>query len=246
MAAEPFLDDWARRALARGDVSAEARDGVLSLRLRGLTFARRVNGCWTCGVDERRPAGSEADLVSAAERLARLRDPASADRNHPWFRRNPEAWLEQMVRRDPAVIDAALRTAPVYGQLLEKAACDRNVLDLIAVDTAGRLAVLELKASEDPHLPVQALDYWIQTRHHVLAGEFERAGYFPGLTVLRAVPRLLLIAPALAFHPTTETILSFFSSEVEVKRVGLAVEWQSELRVVMRAQGACRPDRQFN
>jgi len=57
-----------------------------------------------------------------------------------------------------------------------------------------------------------------------------------------APPRLLLIAPALAFHPTTETILRYFRPEVEVERIGLGLEWRRELRVVFRARGAERPE----
>jgi hypothetical protein len=150
-----------------------------------------------------------------------------------------------LVRRDPAAIDAGLRPQPIYSQLMEWAACDRGVMDLVALDHRGRLAVIELKASEDPHLPVQALDYWIQARHHAVSGEFTRAGYFPGLTIRQEAPRLLLVAPSLSFHPTTEAVLRCFAPEVEVTRVGLAVEWQSELRVAMRARGAERPDRRF-
>lgn len=243
--AEPFLDDWAKRLLLRGDVTAEARDGGISLLLHGLPFARWQDGRWLAGVDAPRRATSEQDLLEAAEQLARLRTPGGVDRNHPWFRRKAEAWLEQVVRRDPAAIDAGLRPSPVYGQLSEWAACDRGVMDLVAADHSGRLAVLELKVSEDAHLPVQALDYWIQVRHHARTGEFTRAGYFPGVALRPEPPRLLLVAPSLSFHPTTEAVLGFFSSEVEVIRVGLAVEWQSELRVAMRAHGAQRPDRRF-
>lgn len=245
-AVEPFLDHWARRVMLRGDVTARIRRGALSLQIRGLEFARLIGGAWYAGVDTPRRVHSEAGLLAAAEELAALRAPGAGDRNHPWFRRQPEAWLEQMVRSNPAAIDPLLRSVPVYGQLIEWAACDRVVLDLLAIDSAGRLAVIELKASEDPHLPIQALDYWTQVRHHALSGAFSPAGYFPGASVAPLPPRLFLVAPALNFHPSTEAILSFFSTEVEVTRVGLAVEWQRELRVVMRAHGAMRPDRQFS
>lgn len=242
---EPFLDLWARRAMLVPGVSAEVRQGGLSLQYLGLEFARCEDGRWRIEIDEPETAHSEAELLAAVDRISALRCPYAPDRTHPWFRRRQEAWMEHMVRRDLTAIDAMLRPAPVYGQLIEWAGGDRGVLDLLAIDSAGRLAVIELKASEEPHLPVQALDYWIQTRHHVSQGAFTEAGYFPGLSISRDAPRLILVAPALSFHPTTETILSFFSSAVEVGRVGLAVEWQSELRVVMRARGSQRPDRQF-
>lgn len=245
LGAEPSLDDWARRALLIKEVSAERTHGGLSLRYLGLEFARREDGQWWSTLETPARIQREQDLLTAAGQVAEWRAPASSNRTHPFYRRQQEAWMEQLIRRDPAAIDAVLMKSPIYGQLSEWAACDRNVLDLLAVDVSGRLAILELKAQEDPHLPVQALDYWIQSRRHAEEGEFSRAGYFPGIPLSRQAPRLLLVAPALAFHPTTETILAHFSPEVEVLRVGLAVEWQSELRVVMRAHGAQRPDRQF-
>ena len=54
------------------------------------------------------------------------------------------------------------------------------MLDLLAVDHRGRLAVIELKASEDVHLPLQALDYWMRVQWHVERREFQANGYFPG------------------------------------------------------------------
>src|ERR1700688_1318548 len=43
---------------------------------------------------------------------------------------------------------------------------------------AGRLAVVELKADEDIHLPRQGLDYWARVEWHHAGGEFPRFGYF--------------------------------------------------------------------
>jgi hypothetical protein len=121
------------------------------------------------------------------------------------------------------------------------AGVDRGIADLLAIERSGRLAVLEIKASEDVHLPLQALDYWMRVAWHVEAGDFTACGYFPGHTVANARPRLLLIAPALEFHPTTETILGFFSSVVPVERLGVGLEWRQELRLLFRLHGAARP-----
>jgi hypothetical protein len=119
---------------------------------------------------------------------------------------------------------------------------ERGVIDLLAASSNGRLAVLELKASADIHLPLQALDYWLRVRWHHECGDFARHGYFPALELQPAPPRLIFIAPALQFHPTTETLLRHFSPEVEVTRIGLAVEWQQDLRVMLRLEGARAPD----
>jgi hypothetical protein len=101
--------------------------------------------------------------------------------------------------------------------------------------------VIELKASEDPDLPLQALDYWIRVEHHARAGAFTANGYFPGIELAAVAPRLLLVAPALDFHPTSETLLRFFHPAIEVERLGVGIHWRRELRVVTHLRGAERP-----
>src|SRR5262249_28979730 len=128
-----------------------------------------------------------------------------------------------------------------YSQVPAVAGFDRGIIDLLGVDRAGRLAVLELKASEDIHLPLQGLDYWMRVKWHLDRGEFQKRGYFPGVEILPAPPRLVLVSPAFDFHPTTESILRYFSRQIEVERVGLGAEWRNELKVVFRARGAERP-----
>ncbi len=155
--------------------------------------------------------------------------------------RDPEAWLESQVRRNLAVIDPALVPAPVYGQVPAFAAGDRGVLDMLAVECTGRLAVIELKASPDLHLPLQALDYWMRVRWHLERDEFSERGYFPGVALRKDPPRLVLVAPALDFHPSTESILKHFSPEIEVGRIGLGIHWRSQLEVMFRLRGAEHP-----
>jgi hypothetical protein len=132
----------------------------------------------------------------------------------------------------------------VYGQVPAIAGQSRTVIDLLAVDHTGRLAVLELKAAQDIHLPLQALDYWIRVKWHLDRGEFTRNGYFPGLELRRDPPRLLLIAPSLEFHPSSEAILSYLHPEVEVTRIGLGNDWRENPRVMFRLNGANRPQGQ--
>lgn len=153
-------------------------------------------------------------------------------RPHP---EGPEALLEARIRADVQSIDGTLLPHPVYTQAIHSAAGTRGIMDLLAVDFQGRLAILELKASEDLHLPLQALDYWMRVCWHLERGDFARAGYFPNIAIRTEPPRILLIAPALQFHPTTETILGFLSSNVEVECLGLGLEWRRELKVAFRA-----------
>jgi hypothetical protein len=119
------------------------------------------------------------------------------------------------------------------------------MLDLLTLDRAGRLTVIELKADEDLHLPLQALDYWIRVRalntdrQPVSPGgraisAFERQGYFAGTEVSALEPRLLLAAPALRIHPANEPVLRYFSPAVEWELLALGEHWRRELQVVFR------------
>jgi hypothetical protein len=55
-------------------------------------------------------------------------------------------------------------------------------------------------------------------------------------------PRLLLVSPSLEFHPSTETILSYFLPTIDVERIGLAADWRKRLKVMFRLRGAERPE----
>ena len=54
------------------------------------------------------------------------------------------------------------------------------MIDVLTVTREGRLAVLELKANEDIHLPLQGIDYWVRVAWHHGQGEFQKFGYFAG------------------------------------------------------------------
>ncbi|MEO8663247.1 MAG: hypothetical protein ABI693_32615 [Bryobacteraceae bacterium] len=214
-------------------------DGSLTLRIRGLPFATHRAGHLLFGLDLRQPAsaGTLPEIEALVAELARLRRP-DADANHPLHRRYPEAWLESQVRSNLAEIDATLLPDPLYGQVPAFAAGERSVIDLLAADRAGRLTVIELKASEDPHLPLQALDYWMRVDWHARRGEFSANGYFPDLPLQAQSPRLLLVSPSLRFHPTAATVIHYFNPSIEVQRVGLGIEWQKRLKVVFRSFGS--------
>ena len=217
-------------------------DGRTSLRVRGIEFAELSGSDLLFGLGARRPARAHhaPEIARLAEELDRARHPGS-DAAHPLYRQYPEAWLESLARAEIETLDATLCPEPVYGQVPAFAGGDRGVLDLLAVDRSGRLTVVELKASADLHLPLQALDYWLRVKWHLGRREFSANGYFPGIELRTEAPRLLLVSPSLEFHPTTETILGFFAPAIEVERVGLAVEWRKGLHVMFRLAGAQRP-----
>ena len=138
-----------------------------------------------------------------------------------------------------------LRGDLLYSQVPALSTGDRGMLDLLTLDRNARLAVMELKADEDLHLPLQALDYWIRVRalnddRQPGAGggrplsAFERQGYFAGTDVSPLPPRLLLAAPALRIHPANEPVLRYFSPQVEWELIALSEHWRRELKVVFR------------
>jgi len=216
-------------------------DGETSVRVRGLEFARTASAEIVFGLGERVPLSTAniAECEKLARDLARLRDAEVSGGD--LYLRNPEAWLESQVRRNLDAIDPSLAPKPVYGQVPAFAAGDRGIIDLLAADRAGRLAVIELKASADLHLPLQALDYWMRVNWHLERDEFGSNGYFPGIPLKKDPPRLLLVAPALEFHPTTEGILSYFAPSIEVERIGLGIGWRRGMNVMFRLRGAERP-----
>ena len=185
---------------------------------------------------------------SAIPREKSSERPENAQRSvsDPLYRMQPERWLESVLRRDITAIGAHLSPAHVYTQVPAFAASDRGMLDLLSVDRDGRLAVIELKADDDLHLALQGLDYWIRVRWHHLQttdtagtpafglGEFQRHGYFPGVRLSPAPPRLYLVAPALRIHPATETVLRYLSPRVEWELVALNERWREEVKVVWR------------
>jgi hypothetical protein len=234
------LDGWSGLAALPGVELAAKHDGRIGLRVRGLEFAEFAEGEMRFGLTDRRVA--QPHHLKEIEALVGELDRARSDSQHALYRQNPEAWLESRVRAEIEAIDASLLPSPIYGQVPAFAAGERGVLDLLAVDRTGRLAVVELKATADLHLPLQALDYWIRVKWHLDRGEFGAYGYFPGIALRREPPRLLLVSPALDFHPTTEVILGYFSPGIDVERIGVGVEWRKGLHVMFRLAGAQRPE----
>jgi hypothetical protein len=226
-----------------GVESIPKHDGRVSLRVRGIEFGELAGAELRFGLGERRPAHDHhrPEIERLVEELERVRSPESQDREHPLYKQCPEAWLESQARLQMDTLDASLVSEPVYGQVPAFAGGERGILDLLAVERGGRLVVIELKAAADLHLPLQALDYWIRVKWHLERGEFATHGYFPGILLRPEPPRLLLVSPSLEFHSTTETVLSYFSTGIEVERIGLGADWRRGLHVMFRLSGAQGP-----
>ena len=237
-------DELSRQISRMDQVEAVEVDDGISFRVRGLEFAKRTKEKVRFGIDSRHDArySNVGEIERLAAELAQRRVNTSPDRNNPLYLRNPEAWLESQVRKYVSELDANLHPRPIYGQVPAFAGIDRGVIDLLAMERSGRLVVLELKASEDLQLPLQALDYWLRVKWHLDRNEFTAKGFFPGLAIARQAPRLVLIAPSLAFHPTTETILRYFSPAIDVERIGVGMLWRRNIQVAFRLQGSKSPE----
>jgi hypothetical protein len=228
----------------------------VALLLHGLEFARVRHGVAAhsfAGQNEVTfgAGANETPLDAENEELCRQMLGRLFASRHPdgaktdaLFRLQPERWLEAKLRGEIAELLPGLRSDVMYSQVPALTSGERGILDLLTLDRSGRLTVIEVKADEDLHLPLQALDYWIRVRalnadrEPCAAGRprsaFERQGYFAGVEVSPLAPRLLLVGPALRIHPANEPVLRYFSPEVEWELIAVAEHWRRELRVVFR------------
>lgn len=172
-------------------------------------------------------------------------DPNEASRG-----RAAQAWVREhiLVRGEQVIPHFDPRF--VYAQVPAIAgASDRGMLDLLGLTADGRLAVIELKASDDLQFALQGLDYWVRVRHHLGQAtddrtgtalglsDLQRHGYFRGVELSTLPPRLFLVAPALHVHPATEVILRYLSPQVQWALVALNEQWRQAIRVVWRKSG---------
>jgi hypothetical protein len=235
-------------ARVRTDVEARSPTEV-SFRVHGLEFAR-IRHQLAAGSFAREDAitfgagAHETSLNAETEdlfqqltgRLFASRRVSGLARD-PLYRLQPERWLESVLRRELELIDSNLAGGMIYSQVPAMASADRGMLDLLAITRAGRLAVLELKAGEDLHMPFQGLDYWMRVRDLHREDEFTRSGYFPGVKLSPAAPLLYFVVPSLRLHSACETLLKHISPEVEWRLIALDERWRERRKVVFRKQG---------
>ncbi|MGA7522243.1 MAG: hypothetical protein WBW84_07155 [Acidobacteriaceae bacterium] len=206
------------------------------------SFARHDDLYFGAGPSETLLDETTEDLfLDLIDRLFRSRSPEGLARD-PLHRLQPERWLESVLRRDLSLLGSEFAaSAPIYSQVPAFASASRTLLDLLTVTRQGRLAVLELKADDDLHLPLQALDYWARVRALHRAGEIGRRGYFPGMELAPEDPLLFLVAPALHMHPANETILRHLSAAIPWQFLGVDERWRTDCRVVLRKHGKEAP-----
>ncbi|MGH9497369.1 MAG: hypothetical protein ACRD3B_20395 [Candidatus Sulfotelmatobacter sp.] len=229
----------------------------ISFRWRGLEFARAKMGAeaitfrtkqevvFGVGAEERALTDSNwAQFVQLLTALREARHPYGP-RQERLFRMHPERWLESLVMTDVGVIDERLEAESVYTQVPAFSAADRAMIDVLTLTREGRLAVIELKADEDIHLPLQGLDYWARVAWHHGRGEFLKCGYFGGRELSAESPLLFLVAPALHVHPATDTILRYIAPEIQWAFVGIDERWREGVRVVFRKRARARAEFQL-
>ncbi len=246
-AEERFAASIARiRALVpAAEVTVDSPTEIV-FRLYGLEFARarltpvpgsfRNSESILFGIGPAEYVLEESCEPIFAELLHGMTEQRRAGGSHTnlFFRLAPERWLESLVTRDVRAIDERLDPGFVYSQVPAFASADRAMLDTLTCTLEGRLAVLELKANEDIHLPLQGLDYWARVRWHQQHGEFTRNGYFAGRELSSAPPLLYLVAPVLHLHPRTDILLRYLSPRIEWTLVQLDERWRDGVRVVNR------------
>ena len=216
-----------------------------SLRLWGLEFAQVM------GVERDRiffgvgPARTElADdnfecLRALIREILYFRRADSPDTQHPYYRLQAERWLESLVLDDIPRLFPELAPESVYSQIPVYLGKDPGRIDILGADRAGTLVVMELKVTEDPDLPVQALDYWGRVIQHRNHGDFERRGYFSEVRLNRQLPRIYLVAPVFSFHDSTEVLLRYLDPDLEVWKISINEDWRCGVKVMRRIQYRC-------
>jgi hypothetical protein len=196
--------------------------GAVSIRLRGLEIAR---------------VAEEGTAYPMGEPLEPLIARISRDRRHgsrhPLARANEESWLESNLIRQIREL-LPVRAERIYPQVPSFAGEDRRVIDLLTITDGGRLAVIEVKASADPELPFQALDYWLAVERHRKALDFKARGYFRGVDIRDEPALLVMVAPLLAFHRTLDRVISLFPATVPMMLIGINQGWKKEIKVLRR------------
>jgi hypothetical protein len=233
------------------DLMSEADVAILSpaeiaFRSHGLEFARARLAHEPCsflstseivfGIGAQERILSNTNVAAFTQLVGSIGEVRHSEgpRDHPLWRLHPERWLESLVVRKVAALDERLDSGCLYSQVPAFSASDRAMIDVLTITRDARLAVVELKADEDIHLPLQGLDYWARVAWHHARGEFQRFGYFPGRELCADKPLLFLVAPALRVHPATDTLLHYISHEIDWVLLGIDERWRDGVRVVFR------------
>jgi hypothetical protein len=196
---------------------------AVSIRLRGVEVARVSHD------HTEYPLGEPIQQV-----VHELDEARRYGSRHPLARTHEERWLESNLIGDIRRVLPSIDVRHVYPQVPSFVGEERNIIDLLTITNDGRLAVVEIKASPDPDLPFQALDYWIAVERHRKAGDFLKKGYFAGCTLKDEPALLVLVAPLLAYHKTASRLIATLPDEIPLMEIGLNQAWKREIKVLRR------------
>jgi hypothetical protein len=245
---EKPLSDWANRLIALAPAAIDvvrARHGE-TLRFHGLPFARvrrvmNVEQVWfgASGERARRRLDQSAwpDLTGLIDELKEHRRAEATDHRHAFYRAAPEAWLESILRRDITRLDPGLIIAPLHAQFRTSRAgphAASRPVDLLALRRDGRLAVIELKVSEDREHVLQGADYWHRVEAARRCGQLARARLFEDAHIADAPPLVYLVAPLLRFHRAFRTLAQSINPRVEIYSFAINEDWRAGVRVMRR------------
>jgi hypothetical protein len=196
---------------------------AVSIRLRGIEVARVTN------------EGTLYPLGEPLEDVIREVDAARRQGSrHPLSRAHEEQWLESNLVGEIRKLIPAINIQHIYPQVPSFVGEERNIIDLLTITNEGRLVVIEIKASPDPDLPFQALDYWIAVERHRKAGDFANKGYFSGGPVRDEPALVVLVAPLLAYHKTIPHLIASLPREVPLMEIGINQTWKNRIKVLRR------------
>jgi hypothetical protein len=236
--------DWLARIRAMIPGTADAietrvprKTSELVFSFRGLEFARWTREGLLFGMGEATERLTTTKIPALESNIRQLelhRNSLATDTKNYFYRAAPERWLETLALEDPSRLGAQLDSKFLYSQVPALSGGDRGVLDLLGVTRRGRLVIIELKASEDIQMPIQAVDYWLRVRRHQREGDFQRFGYFSGIDLDPKPPLVWLVAPGLRFHSATEILLKYLSPEIQISRIGVNENWRRGIKIIFR------------
>jgi hypothetical protein len=247
---EKPLSDWSRHLIAQEPEAIDvirARHGE-TLRYHGLPFARvqRVMNqehIWFGAQGARRrrllEESSWPEWANLIEELKEHRHAGASDHRHALYRSSPEAWLESILRRDITRLDPGLVIAPLHAQFRTSRVGQHSgsrPVDLLALRRDGRLAVIELKVSEDREHVLQGADYWRRVEAHRRHGHLARARLFGDARIEDATPLVYLVAPMLRFHRSLPTLAQLIAPEIETYSFAINEDWRAGVRVMRRGR----------
>ena len=196
---------------------------AVSIRLRGIEVARVSEKATTY------PLGEPIDRV-----LQEVDQTRRYGSRHPLARAHEERWLESNLIGEIHHVLPSVDARHIYPQVPSFSSEERNIIDLLTITTAGRLLVIEIKASADPDLPFQALDYWIAVERHRKAGDFSQKGYFKGCLLKDEPAVLVLVAPLLAYHRTLGRMIEILPRQVPLMEIGINQAWKRQIKILRR------------